>query len=67
MMTAMFFVKGAPEAAIDRYIIAAMSGILPWYVLPLVAPLVTLYFWYVRRFKATVRMDNQKAPLPAST
>ena len=67
MMTAMFFVEGAPGAAIDRYILAAVGGILPWFVVPIVAPLVSLYFWYVRRFGATLRMDTQRAPLPAST
>jgi len=67
MMSLMFFTQGAPVAHLDRFVIAAMSDAVPWYVLPLLSRLASLYFWYLRRFGLTMRMGRKKAPVPVST
>jgi len=64
MMSCMFFTDGSPDSVIEEYICTAMSGSLPWYLMPFGRAAIYAYFWYWRRFGGGAAKVPVEALLP---
>ncbi|KAF1343635.1 hypothetical protein BDV97DRAFT_403380 [Delphinella strobiligena] len=66
-MNHLFFTPGAPATSIDKYVYGFVADSLPWFIAPLLWPLVCGYFFLFRFFEWGIDAERKRAEAEAGT